>query len=693
MKHNYPYLNDTQFLKQITGKRVLEFYTKITILNWLQQPVEDIQGKVITASFNLDGNSAIRRTGNMSLIADAFVNNLQNPEALVSINKKVDIQVGFNNPTQKYTDYNILWFPLGLYVLTSVSITHSLSDLNISIQFKDKMCLLNGECGGTLPASVVFDSYETVDEQGNSIVVQPNIYQIIFELVNHFGGQQLGKIIISDIDTRIQKVMKWTGSTPLYFLKKGQQYDMTINASYYQEKIQQGFVDITGSPFSYGDDVGYIFTDFVYPGDLMGTAGGTVVDILENIKNALGNYEYFYDIDGNFIFQQIKNYLNNVESKYILDSLNNDKFIPDYLASLNSMNQAYLLDSYGGKSVFSFDDSNLVISYSNTPQYSQIKNDFVMWGSKKTPEGGEVPIRYHLAIDKKPTPGNTYSAFEYVDEKDGIAKWHVPLKFNSKANFPQQGLLGVFYYAKDTHKIYKWDKIGELYQYIEINAILENITTTDWRTELYFQGIQSQPYGTDSNYYYTELFNQWPRMYNIREGKFKQDFIKNPTKLNYYLDFIDSLSQAGQFSVENIGRRSYIEDTGTDINCIFEPYIPDIILIETGSPYANSLREQCVKRGKDFFQVPDIIYSNLEIGGNFNSAYENIRMLLNEYTSYNENISLQTLPMFFLQPNSRITVQDDSSGIFGDYIINTLSFSLDASSSLTINASRALEKI
>ena len=691
MKHNYPYLNDTQFLKQITEQKILDFYTKITILNWIEEPVEDIQGKVITASFSLDGNSAIRRTGNMSLLIDKFINNLSNPEALISINKKVDIQIGFNNPTKHYTEYKILWFPLGLYVLTSVSITHSISDLNVSIQFKDKMCLLNGECGGTFPASVVFDSYESTDEEGNTVIVRPSIYQIIIQLLNHFGGEQLGKIIVSDIDTRAQKVMKWIGSSPLYFLKKGSQYDMTINPDYYQQKLQQGFVDVQGSPFEYGRDIGYMFTDFSYPGELIGEAGGCVVDILENIKTALGNYEYFYDIEGNFIFQQIKNYLNNAESKYILESLNNQKFIPDYLASLNAVGQAYLLDSYGGKSVFSFDNSNLISSYNNNPQYSYIKNDFVIWGTKKTPNGTEIPIRYHLVIDKKPDIGNTYTAFEYTDSEDGINKWHVPLTYNSKNDFPVTGLSGVFYQDRSSNKIYKWDVAQN--QYIEISVSLQDITTTDWRTQLYFQGIQSEPYGTNSNYYYTELLNEWPKIYDIRQGKFKEHYLKNPTELNYFLDFIDSTSEAGQFNVENIGRRSQIENLGTDINCIFQPYIPDIILIEIGNPNAEALRQQCVARGKDFFQIPNNIYSNISIGGSFNSAYQYVRMMLHEYTSYNENISLQTLPIFFLEPNTRITVQDNDSGIFGDYIINNLSFSLDAASSLTINASRALEKI
>jgi hypothetical protein len=59
--------------------------------------------------------------------------------------------------------------------------------------------------------------------------------------------------------------------------------------------------------------------------------GNTITDILEKIKEVLGNYEYFYDLNGNFVFQEIKNYLNNAQSKYILDSLNDRKLVPDYI--------------------------------------------------------------------------------------------------------------------------------------------------------------------------------------------------------------------------------------------------------------------------------------------------------------------------------------------------------------------------
>ena len=46
----------------------------------------------------------------------------------------------------------------------------------------------------------------------------------------------------------------------------------------------------------------YILTNFIYPGELIAKPGDTVAGILDKIKNVLGNFEYFYDIDGHFRF-------------------------------------------------------------------------------------------------------------------------------------------------------------------------------------------------------------------------------------------------------------------------------------------------------------------------------------------------------------------------------------------------------
>jgi hypothetical protein len=40
----------------------------------------------------------------------------------------------------------------------------------------------------------------------------------------------------------------------------------------------------------------------VYAGDLILKAGENLTTLLDKIKNMLGNFEYFYDVNGFFVF-------------------------------------------------------------------------------------------------------------------------------------------------------------------------------------------------------------------------------------------------------------------------------------------------------------------------------------------------------------------------------------------------------
>ena len=671
MKKQYSYLKDSSFLKLIDRMRVKEQYIKITVLDFQENPIEEIQGRVTGGSLNLDGNSSIRRTCNLSMVTDNYSNDLASVNSLLSINKKINLETGFLNTTDFYKDYDIIWFPLGIYVIINPSISHSENGINISLQLKDKMCLLNGECGGVLPSSVTFNEYETIDENGEYVISYPTIFQIIQELVNHFGGEQLGKIIISDLDTRIKKVMKWTGSSPLFIIKKIQdgviQYIPTTNEA---TAAQEGNYTM----YEYGSDIGYIYTDFIYPGELIGDAGNSVCDILDKIKETLGNYEYFYDLDGNFVFQEIKNYLNTSQSTIELDKMTKDD---------------YIIDMSKGKSIYTFEDGFLITSYSNTPQYGMIKNDFIVWGLRENMNGNTIPIRYHLAIDSKPAIGNTYKCFFYEDPDDNLIKAKCPVHYPSKESFPKTGAVGTFYIADDSGVVYKWD--AESKGYVNLTIGLEDITTKDWRTELYLSGVSSEPHGSDSNYYYTELLNEWPKLYDVHEGKFYDEVLKTPSDIDYYLDFIDSTAAVSEFSVSNIGRRTKVLNDDS-INCIFEPEIPNLILLNVADPNIAELREECEAQGQDYIQLEESIFDMITGGGNFNSAYNAVRELLYQYTSYNESITLNSIPIYYLEPNTRITVRDNDSGIYGDYMINTISLPLDIGSTMSISCTRALER-
>ena len=57
-----------------------------------------------------------------------------------------------------------------------------------------------------------------------------------------------------------------------------------------------------------------------------------------------------------------------------------------------------------------------------------------------------------------------------------------------------------------------------------------------------------------------------------------------------------------------------------------------------------------------------------------------------------ETITLQAIPIYYLEPNTRITVNDNESNIYGDYMISTMSIPLDISGTMSISATRALER-
>lgn len=679
MRHDYEYLTDSNFLKNVNQMHIKEQYAKITILNWNEEPIQEIQGIVTGGSLNIDGKSSMRRTCNLSVfVAEDTNTNVTDIDHLFSLNKKMYLEIGYLNVTNEYKKYKMLWFPQGLYVMINPSLSHSTDGTNISLTLKDKMCLLNGECGGVIPASTRFDEYETLDENGEWVIEKPLIAQIIRECVNHFGGEQLSKILISDIDDRIKMVMKWLGNTPLYLIGSGNARTFSTN-----------YEDIDGQTyetFEYGEDVGFIYTDFTYPGELIGDAGSTVCTILDAIKNTLGNYEYFYDVDGNFIFREIKNFLNTSQAKVEIDKLKSGD---------------YIIDQSKGKSVYTFDDSVLISSFANNPQFNMIKNDFIVWGTRENANGNTVPIRYHLAIDNKPQIGEIYDVFFYVDPDDNLEKAKVPIKYRNFAELKRNdGAAGVFYMTEDDKKIYVWAD-GK---YVLVDIGFTKVQATDWRSVLYLQGVQSEPLGTDSNYYYTELINEWPKLYNLKSknstinenivytGDFYKEVIKTPSDIDYFLDFIDSGAEISKFSISNIGRRSQII-TDSKVNCVFEPDIPDFILIEKGKEDTDTKRKECEAKGQNYAQVDSSIFNLLTTGGSKNSAYNYVRELLYQYTSYNESISIQSVPIYYLEPNTRITVQDKESNIFGDYMISNISIPLDINSTMSISATRALERI
>ena len=92
-------------------------------------------------------------------------------------------------------------------------------------------------------------------------------------------------------------------------------------------------------------------------------------------------------------------------------------------------------------------------------------------------------------------------------------------------------------------------------------------------------------------------------------------------------------------------------------------------------------------------QVNSAIINSTALGGVFNSCYEHVKQTIQDYIDYNESISITCLPLYHLEPNTRIHLDDPESGIYGDYIINNISYSLGNGNTMSLSAKKVNEKI
>jgi hypothetical protein len=356
--------DQASFLKSVDEDKNKVYYARIAVLDKLEKPIKSIEGRVLEgSSLSVNGSSSMRRTCTLNLIAEEEENDLTNIENFLSINKKVKLEVGLKYnvdfkkdvykvstlPTKgevgkiyilkpdmtfwywsddsyfqidsifKYPD-TIVWFPLGVFVITQPSLSHNTSSVNISLNLKDKMCLLNGEMGGGLPTSITFHEYDQAigevvcesdprtdddlygnlneytiynyngnyykwsrkygweETDGNEIGTIAHIPQLFYDIIQtvviRWGNESPSRVIVNDVPREIKQLVRWTSASPLYH--------NTATGVYTTDELyltNEG----TWRTFKFNDDVGYVYTDFVYPGELITNIGDNVCSVLDKI--------------------------------------------------------------------------------------------------------------------------------------------------------------------------------------------------------------------------------------------------------------------------------------------------------------------------------------------------------------------------------------------------------------------------
>ena len=250
------------------------------------------------------------------------------------------------------------------------------------------------------------------------------IEKIIREAIHAYAQEPYHNIVINDLDDYGLEQLTYKGNKELYALKRVESdvfenlifadqlsqsvLDQIHSTNFIFDELNPQFQDDNKSRITierkyngetvsvkeyyiakikYGDDLGYRVTDLTYTGELITNIGDTLTSVLDKLRDMLGEFEYFYDIEGHFVFQKKPTFVNTAWSQ-LKD--NGDELYAEYSNALHN------------RLSFNFEGNKLITAVQNSPNLTNVRNDYVVWGKRKTLNGGEVPIHARYAIDKKP---------------------------------------------------------------------------------------------------------------------------------------------------------------------------------------------------------------------------------------------------------------------------------------------------
>lgn len=668
--------------------RQITYYkaVRITLLTLREDPITSIEGYVTQGNFTLDGKSAMRRTCSLTLVAKAA--DIQNYYWTYKSKFKIEIK------------YNGIWKPEGIYYITSFNSSQTLNQLTISISGKDKMAGLNGEMGGVFEAPIDVNHIE-IEGELKDLAMQ----EIIYNLLVRYGQELPQNIFITDLPDGLE-LLEYRYDRPMYLYRpstssvitnllfnedttcylKDSDVSLTLGDLDYrhlepllnltQESLGQDIYFTKGgtpcrvNKVKYGETVGFRETALVYPGELNASAGDSIVTILDKIVNVLGNYEYFYNELGQFIFQQKRGVQDVVEP-------------PNHIKT----DYPTFLDKY----ILLIDTASHLTQLSTTPQLDSIKNDFTIWGER---EG--IPIHLRFAIDEHPV---SYTPIAISKEDAQILgldpEKHVrdagPTRSAGQVDWREL----IYLMAKDFDAYGRLDtfykKVGEANPQYPLGITGYEIYYTDilsfWR-ELYDPNIEEtcdsllakleaeRPGSKNAMDLRAQLDELLRRHYNADTKTYSpwnQDIYNNPASLAFWFDLLES----EKYSVRQIGRRPYIK-TDTAINSLFFPATPDIIFIDDQTQSGN-------QTGYRYLQCDDRFFN---ISTQKKTAKETVDGLLEDMERKAESINLTMVPIYDLEINSLLRIDDDQTGIHGVYRVERINHTLAFNGMMQVTASK-----
>ena len=774
---------DKDFLLALDKERNKIIYARIIKLTFDEKPIEMIQGKATGGSINIDGASALRRTCSLSLLAS---DNSQ-IDFYCGLHTKFKLEIGVkNNINSKYPD--IIWFNQGVYVTTSFSSSRSPNSFTVSISGKDKMCLLNGDIGGTLESNVDFGQIEEEDVYGSWVIKKIPIKDIIKNAVHVYGKEPYHNIIINDLEDYGIELLEYRYDVPLYlyqelnenvyenafFSESSNKYEYKNGNSWtgnftLDEMPEDCFKSLgnladvnngkpirlkgsTGNGYyftkiQYGETCGYRVTDLTYAGDLIAKAGESLVSVLDKIKNMLVEFEYFYNLDGQFVFQK------KLSTISIMQNLNPEE--------TNQFDSSILFND----NIYNFTNNETLTSINNNPNLLNLRNDYSIWGERATASGTAIPIHMRYAIDTKPIEYTTIEVSQ-SEVADYANKHNIAMSGQSSITYRA----GTYWHLDGDVQYCDWREIiyrmaADYYKYNFLENFYQKIV--DANGELYLNGV------TGYENYYIDIYSLWRQLYypiaeektrlsatqtaieneissKENEKTTKNNSLKNDSltveeksnleieineieavltylqekrestilrienlekdsenyylkeesstkccwnkfvftqsyNLNFWFDFLEYKGVLSQYNIQKIGSRPKVINEN-NLKSITYNKIPNVI-------YCKNQAEVSHKSGYAYINIGTHFDNMFTISSQGKSLQDKLNELINIHSFCIESATINAIPVYYLEPNSRILLTDKKTGLNDVYAVSKISIPLVYNGTMSITANKIYETI
>ena len=97
--------------------------------------------------------------------------------------------------------------------------------------------------------------------------------------------------------------------------------------------------------------------------------------------------------------------------------------------------------------------------------------------------------------------------------------------------------------------------------------------------------------------------------------------------------------------------------------------------------------------GYTFVKLQPFMENYFTISGQGKSAKDELDSLLYQHTYATETTTLTAVPIYHLQPNTRVFIKDSNTGINGEYIVSKVTVPLQYNGTSSITTTKAVERI